>query len=191
MFGSTPIIRRLAGLAVVAGAFVALVPVAQADFGFQGEHDAVDPVVALQQAQQSATFDGREAGRSSSRRRRIRFQGEHDIVDPVTLQRAQQSAMFDGREYARLDLTSPAGFIARFAPKTHALPDLTAMPDVFERTIAAGQLQYTYLPTSSNGFDWNDFGIGAGAGIGLMLLLLGIGVGAWTMRHGQRQVSSV
>ncbi len=43
----------------------------------------------------------------------------------------------------------------------------------------------------SNGFDWNDFGIGAGAGIGLMLLLLGIGAGVWTMRHGQRQVSSI
>lgn len=201
MFGSTPIIRRLAGLAIVAGAFAALVPVAQADSGFQGEQDAVDPVAALQRAQQSGTFDGRETARlelsapSPDLITRVAYQGERDIVDPVmTLQRAQQSAMFDGRESARLDLTSPGPDVVERAVRAQeptALPDLTAMPDVFERTIAAGQLQYTYMPTSSSGFDWNDFGIGAGAGIGLMLLLLGIGVGAWTMRHDQRQVSSV
>jgi type II secretory pathway pseudopilin PulG len=175
MFGSTPIIRRLAGLAIVAGAFAALVPVAQADSGFQGEHDAVDPVAALQRAQQSATFDGREASRLelSAPAPQVRYQGEHDIVDPVlALQRVQKSAMFDGREYARLDLTP-------------------TRPDVIEQEFAAGQLQYTYQPTSSSGFDWNDFGIGAGAGIGLMLLLLGIGAGAWTTRRGQRQVSSI
>ena len=63
MFGSTHIIRRLAGLAVVAGAFAALLPVAQADSGFQGEHDAVDPVAAVDRAQQFPTFDGREWAR--------------------------------------------------------------------------------------------------------------------------------
>ena len=65
------------------------------------------------------------------------------------------------------------------------------MPDVLDRTVAAGQLQYLAQPTPSHRFDWNDFGIGAGAGIGLMLLLLGIGAGVWTTRHGERQVSSV
>jgi hypothetical protein len=202
MFGSTPIIRRLAGLAVAAGAVVALVPVAQAGSGFQGEHDAVDPVAALQRAQQSGTFDGRETARlelsapTPSLVPRISYQGEHDIVDPVvTLQRAQQSAMFDGREYARLDLTSPGPDVIERAVRAKelsaALPDLSAMPDVLERTAAAGQLQYTYVPPSSNGFDWNDFGIGAGAGIGLMLLLLGIGASVWITRHEERQVSSI
>ena len=68
MFGSIHPIRRLAGLAVVAGAFAALVPVAQADTGFQGEHDAVDPVAQMQQARQAATFDGREWAREFSSR---------------------------------------------------------------------------------------------------------------------------
>ena len=65
------------------------------------------------------------------------------------------------------------------------------MPDVLERTVAAGQLQYYSPPTTSNGFDWNDFGIGAGAGIGLMVLLLGIGASVWITRQGERQVSSI
>jgi hypothetical protein len=64
MFGSTThTIRRLAGLAVAAGAFAALIPVAQAGSGFQGEHDATDPVSQPLQAQQSPTFDGREYAR--------------------------------------------------------------------------------------------------------------------------------
>ncbi len=156
MFGSTHTIRRLAGLAVVAGAFVALIPVAQADPGFQGEHDSTDPVSQMLQAQQSATFDG--------------------------------------REWARLELSAPSPDVFERAIRTQeltAVTDLSAMPDVFERTVAAGQLQHTYLPTSSNGFDWNDFGMGAGAGIGLMLLLLGIGAAVRTLRQSERQVSSI
>jgi len=156
MLGSTHTIRRLAGLAVVAGAFAALAPIAQADSGFQGEHDAVDPVARIQQAQQTATFDGRES--------------------------------------ARLDLFSPGPDVVERAVRTqelNAISDLGGMPDVLERTVAAGQLQYYSPPTTSNGFDWNDFGIGAGAGIGLMVLLLGIGASVWITRQGERQVSSI
>ncbi len=43
MFGSTHTIRRLAGLSVVAGAFAALSPVAQADSGFKGEPRPIQP----------------------------------------------------------------------------------------------------------------------------------------------------
>ncbi|MDQ3122204.1 MAG: hypothetical protein M3Q59_06690 [Actinomycetota bacterium] len=185
MLGSTHTIRRLAGLAVVAGAFAALAPIAQADSGFQGEHDAVDPVARIQQAQQTATFDGRESARlelSSLSR------------DAAAIQRAQQSATFDGREYARLDLFSPGPDVVERAVRTqelNAISDLGGMPDVLERTVAAGQLQYYSPPTTSNGFDWNDFGIGAGAGIGLMVLLLGIGASVWITRQGERQVSSI
>ncbi len=156
MFGSTHTIRRLAGMAVVAGAFAAVIPVAGADSGFQGEHDAVDPVGLLLRAQQAATFDGRES-----------FRLEVSSPSPDVIERAVRSQ------------------------EPTAVPDLSAMPDVLERTVAAGQLQYTYLPTSSSGFDWNDFGIGAGAGIGSMLLLLVLAGGVWTARHGQRQVSSI
>ena len=102
MFGSTPIIRRLAGLAVVAGAFAALVPVAQADSGFQGEHDAVDPVAALQRAQQSATFDGREWARLA-------------VASPsrsLAIRKAQKSPIYDGRESARLEVASPSRNLA-------------------------------------------------------------------------------
>ncbi len=222
MFGSTHIIRRLAGLAVVAGAFAALAPIAQADSGFQGEHDAVDPVLAVDRARQFPTFDGREwarleaipyarklavrdaqlyatfDGRESARLEhapdvieRAAFQGEHDAVDQVSaLQRAQQAAVYDGRESARLMPAPDVIERTAIALRSDARQDLSAMPDVIDRTIAAGQLQYTYQPAAPSGFDWDDFGIGAGAGIGLMLLLLGLGASVWVMRQGERQVSN-
>ena len=223
MFGPIHTIRRLAGLAVVAGAFAALAPVAQGDSGFQGEYDAVDPVLAVERAQQFPTFDGREWARlettpyarqlsirdaqlsatfdsresarlehTSDVVERAAFQGEYDAVDPVSAhQRAQQAAIYNGRESARL--TPAPDVIERTAIvlRSSVLQDQSTMPDVIDRTIAAGQLQYTYQPTTSNGFDWNDFGMGAGAGIGLMLLVLGIGAAVWTLRQSERQVSSI
>ena len=71
MFGSTHTIRRLAGLAVVAGAFAALAPIAQADSGFQGEPDAVDRAVAARQAEIGSSFQGSPT-RSSVPSRRVR-----------------------------------------------------------------------------------------------------------------------
>ena len=178
MFGSTHTIRRLAGLSVVAGAFAVLIPVAGANSGFNGNPDAIDRAVAARQA---------ELGSS--------FQGSPDAIDrAVAARQAVDVAMFDAREHAQLALTPLSPDVVERAVTAHdlnAAPVLTGMPDVFERTIAAGQLQYLSQPTISNGFDWNDFGIGAGAGIGLMLLLVGLGAGVWTMRQGGRQVSSI
>jgi len=178
MFGSTHTTRRLAGLAVVAGVFVALIPVAQADPGFQGPPDAVDRAVAT-----------RLAGLEAS------FRGSPDALDrAIATRQSQDAAAFDAREHSQLAIPKPAPDVierAAIAQQLYSLPDLSGMPDVVERTAAAGELQYSPRVTTSNGFDWNDFGIGAGAGIGLMLLLLGIGAGVWTTRQGERQVSSV
>lgn len=46
-------------------------------------------------------------------------------------------------------------------------------------------------PSSRNGFDWGDFGIGAATMLGLMLLVTGLGVGARAARHrgGQLKIS--
>ncbi|MDQ3379805.1 MAG: hypothetical protein M3546_05725 [Actinomycetota bacterium] len=182
MFGSTHTIRRLAGLAVAAGAFAALIPVAQAGSGFQSEHDAVDPVAQMQGARQAATFDGRESAR---------LELSSLSQDIVARQQARQSATFDGRESARL--TSP-DVVERtaIALQVNGMPDLSGMPDVVERTAAAGAFQYLPEPTaSSSALDWNDFGIGAGAGAGLILLLLGIGASVWITRQDEREVSSI
>ena len=178
MFGSSKTIRRLAGLAGIAGAFAVLVPVAQADSGFNGSPDAIDRAVAARHSQIGSSF-----------------QGSPDAIDrAVAARQSEQVAAFDAREHAQPALTSPSPDVVERAVIAHelnALPDLGAMPDVLERTAGSGQLQYLSQPTISNGFDWNDFGIGAGAGIGLMLLLVGLGAGAWTMRQGGRQVSSI
>ncbi len=177
MFGSTHTIRRLAGLAVVAGALVALIPVAQADSGFQGSPDAIDRAVAARQAELGSSFNG----------------GPDAVDRAVATKQAQEIAAFDAREHAQLALTPPAPDVlerAALAQQLNTMPDLSRMPDVVERTVAAGQLQYLTQPTS-NGFDWNDFGIGAGAGIGLMLLLLGTGASVWIIRQGEREVSSI
>jgi hypothetical protein len=51
-------IRRLAGIAVAAAAFAALVPVAQADPGLQGNPDAYARAVAARQVELSPSFRG-------------------------------------------------------------------------------------------------------------------------------------
>lgn len=171
MFGSTHTSRRLAGLAVVAGAFAALVPVAQADSGFQGPPDAIDRAVATRQAELGSNFNG-----------------SPDAVDrAVATRRSEEAAAFDAREHAQLALTSPAPDVIErvaLAQQQHTMPEAG-------RTTVSALVQSPAQATHSNGFEWSDFGIGAGAGIGLMLLLLGLGVGAGTTRHGERQVSSV
>jgi hypothetical protein len=50
--------KRVATLAVIAGAVAAVVPVAQAGSGFNGSPDAVDRAVAAHQAQVGSTFNG-------------------------------------------------------------------------------------------------------------------------------------
>jgi hypothetical protein len=177
MFGSSKTIRRLAGLAGIAGAMV-LVPVAQANSGFNGSPDAIDRAIAARQA---------ELGSS--------FQGSPDAIDrAVATRQSEQAAAFDAREHAQLALSPASRDVVERTVRAHQLnftPDLSGMPDVVERTVAAGQLQYLSQPTTSSGFDWNEFGIGAGAGIGLMLLLLGVGASVWITRQGEREVSSI
>jgi hypothetical protein len=147
--------KAIALIATIAGATMLLIPVAQAQSGFDGSPDAVDRAVAAKQAQDAAAFDA--------------------------------------REHAQLAIQTPMPDVVERTVRAHQLstgPDLSGMPDVLTRTAAAGQLQYSQTPTSTSGFDWQDFGLGAGAGGGIVLLLGGLGIGLWLGRHGQRQVSS-
>jgi hypothetical protein len=170
MFGSSKTIRRLAGLAGIAGAFAVLVPVAQADSGFNGSPDAIDRAVAARQAQAGSGFNG-----------------SPDAIDrAVAARQAEQSAAFDAREHAQLALAPPSPDVVERAVSAHELnstPDLSGMPDAFERTAASGTLQYLPVSTTTSRFDWSDFGLGAGAGMGFMLLL-GLGIGVLLVRHG-------
>ncbi len=73
---------------------------------------------------------------------------------------------------------------------TASPPELTAAPDVFERTAAQGPAAY-YWPSARaeptvGGFDWGDFAIGIGAGGGLLLLLAALGAGLWSARKRTR-----
>ncbi len=176
MFDSTHNFRRLAGLAAVAGAFCALAPIAQAGSGFKGSPDAIDRAVAARQAQLDSSF-----------------QGSPDAVDrAVAARQVEQTAAFDAREHAQLSLSPAASDVVERAVTARQLgstPDLSVMPDVVERTAAAGTLQYQTQDASTSRFDWSDFGIGAGAGIGAMVLLIVLGVGLLNLRPSGRQVS--
>lgn len=167
--------RKLVGIVAVVGAFVALVPVAQSDSGFNGAPDAVDRAVAAHRALQLGSG----------------FSGSPDAVDrAVAARQAQLAADYDAREHPQLALRQFPDVVDRAVTSRQRdmLPDLSVMPDAIERTAAAGTLQY--LPAASSGgrFDWRDFGIGASAGIGLMLIVVGLGIGLWATA-GQRRVS--
>jgi hypothetical protein len=161
-------IRRLIGLVAVSGAFAALVPVAQAGTGFNGAPDAVDRAGAARQAELGSGFSG-----------------SPDAIDRVVAARqAQLTADYDAREHAQLAVTPALDVVDRavVARRLNSTSDLSGMPDVLERTAAAGTLQYQPASPTPSRFDWNDFGIGAGAGVGLMLLL-GLGIGTLVVRH--------
>jgi hypothetical protein len=169
-------IRRLTGVAVVVSAFAVLVPLAQADTGFNGSPDAIDRAVASRQAQLGGAFDG-----------------SPDAIDrAVASRQAQAMADYDAREHAQLRLPSPAPDVVERAVLSRQLngtPDLSGMPDVFERTVAAGSLQYsTPTATTGDGFDWSDFGAGAGAGV--LTMLLGIGAVLLVLRGEQGRVTN-
>jgi len=136
MFGSTNTSRRLAGLAVVAAAFAALIPVAQADSGFQGPPDAIDRAVATRQAELGSTFNG-----------------SPDAVDrAVGTRQSEEAAAFDAREHAQLALTSPAPDVIErvaLAQQQHTLPETG-------RTTASALVQSPTQAATSNGFDWSD-----------------------------------
>jgi hypothetical protein len=122
------------------------------------------------------------------------YQGSPDAVDrAVAAKQAELAADFDAREHAQLRIEQPVPDAFERAAAAHELRTLDAMPvpDAFERAAAAGQLQYQPVTasTSTNGFDWGDFGLGAGTGVGLVLLLAGLALGAWIGRQGRRQMS--
>ena len=130
MFGSTThIIRRLAGLAVVAGAFAALAPLAQADSGFQGEHDAVDPVLAVERARQFPTFDGREWARLEV----IPYARQLGVRD------AQLYATFDGRESARLEHAPDVIERAAFQGEHDAVDPVSALQQAQQAAVYDGR----------------------------------------------------
>ena len=161
-------IPKLAAVAAAVGAFAALVPVAQAEPGFDGSPDAVDRAVAARQAQLGSGF-----------------KGSPDAIDrAVAARQTQLISSYDAREHAQLAVVPPPDVVDRavFAHQLDSATDLSRMPDVLERTAAAGALQYGPVTSTSSRFDWSDFGIGAGAGMGL-LLVLGLGIGAIVVRH--------
>jgi hypothetical protein len=159
---------------IAAIAALTLVPTALADTGFRGSPDAIDRAVAARQAEL-----------------RSGFEGSPDAIDrAVAARRAQLAADFDRREHPQLELgTSPDVVDRAVTVHRNAMPDLSSMPDVLERTAAAGQLQYQPATVTGSGFDWGDFGMGAGAGIGL-LLLLGIPVGVLVVRGNRRMTTA-
>ena len=154
-----PTMSRLARLALIAGALMVLVPVAQADSGSVRSPDAIDRALAAQQAERAAALDARE-------RALLTRPGLASIGTPDAFERALR------------------------AHEESAIQSLTSMPDVLERTAAAGPAQYLPPTTTASGFDWSDFGIGASVGIGFMLVIVGLGAGVLAVRNGRVRVTS-
>ena len=175
-----PTMSRLARLALIAGAMMALVPVAQADSGSVRNPDAIDRALAAQQAERAAALDARERAMQ-------------------TRPASGRISMLDARERALLTRPGLASVGHRpldafeRAVRAHeesVVQSLNSMPDVFERTAAAGPAQYLSPTTTAGGFDWSDFGIGAGVGIGFMLVIVGLGAGVLAVRHGHGRVAN-
>jgi len=154
--------RRVALVAMVAGALTVLAPVAQADPGdafmralenrqstpsFIGSPDAIDRAVAAKEASKVAAIDARERALS-----------ERPSVGPSH---------------------GPDAFERALISHANGLHSQTvAMLDSRERSLGTRPLPAQSAETSASaGFDWGDFGVGAGVGIGLALLL-GLGTAA-------------
>jgi len=173
-----PTMSRLARLALIAGAMMALVPVAQADSGFVRTPDAIDRALAAQQAERAAALDARE------RAMQTRLSS-----DPISMLDARERALLTRPGLASIG-TPDAFERALRAHEENVSQSLTSMPDVLERTAAAGPAQYLPPTTTASGFDWSDFGIGAGVGIGFMLVIVGLGAGVLAVRNGRVRVTS-
>jgi hypothetical protein len=113
-----------------------------------------------------------------------------DAIDrAVKAQQAEIYANVDAREHPVLSAprtSTPSPDVVERAVRAHQeqlASELSSMPDVVERTAAAGPEPYYSQSTSAgNGFDWSDFIIGAGVGIGSMLVLVGLGSAILTRR---------
>jgi hypothetical protein len=161
---STSSKRRLATVALIAGALTILVPVAQADSSFRSSPDVIDRAVAAQQAEKVAAIDARE--RAMLTRPDLRSVA----APPDAFERALQNR--------------PTG-----TPSLLAVQQFLAN-DARQRTLEARRVGLVYPAVSSTGFDWNDFGVGAGAGIALMLAILGLVVGVPVGRRGHGRATN-
>jgi len=166
---STHTIRRTATLAVIATALAAIgAPVAHADRGFESP-DALDRALIVATAEKTAMLDARE--------RALRRSGAVD----------SQTTMLEARERGLIHSSIQNGTfraspdVVERAVRAQRTAGVALEPDVFERTVAAGQLAYLVPTATADGFDWNDFGVGAAAGAGA-LLLLGV-IGGLLMVH--------
>ena len=158
--------KRLATLAVIAGAMTIIVPVA---------HAASDP---------NRVADSVDAARAATQR----------PTSSYGLFRAIESRVSDSVETAQIaqrkaeaELLSQAGYgVNRVADSVEtaraAQPRPTSSFGLFHwlesQAVPAVERPLSPQPTiESGGFDWRDFGLGAGTGVGLMLLLGGLGAG--------------
>lgn len=203
---STPSKRRLATIALIAGALTVLVPVAQADSGSQGSPDVVDRAVAARQA---------ETG----------FLGSPDAIDrAVAAKQAQKLSAIDARERGMVERPAhhsvpPDAFERALTTHADTVTSQTvsmlnkrerglgerpggvvSVPSTVERILAQergraadfGLLRPSEIrgetAGASGAFDWSDFGVGAGAG--LMLGLLALAGGVIAIRRSHRHMTT-
>ena len=133
--------------------------------GFQGPPDAIDRYVGADVTSAHTGFQGSpDALDRYNSPAIVSSDGSPDAIDRYR----------ENRQWAVLATTRP-GFQGN--------------PDAIDRylgRIAAPAASVTV----SDGFAWNEFGIGAGAMLGAMLLLAGIGLGALAMRHRSGSLST-
>lgn len=204
---STPSKRRLATIALIAGALTVLVPVAQAESGSQGSPDVVDRAVAARQAE-------------------TRFLGSPDAIDrAVAAKQAQKLSAIDARERGMVERPAhhsvpPDAFERALITHADAVTSQTvSMLNSRERGLGERPGSVVSVPSTvverilaqergraadlgllrpsgirgetagaSGAFDWSDFGVGAGAGLMLGLLVLAGGV--ITIRRSHRHVTT-
>ena len=195
--------KRLATLAVVAGAMTILVPVAQAGYRNDRVADSVDAARAAQQQSESLPLqsgygvnriaDSVDAARAAAQRPTSSY-GLFRAIESRVADSVETARIAQGRTEAQL--LSQAGYGAnRVSDSVEAAraaqPRPTSSFGLFRwlESQAVPTVERPLSPQStieSGGFDWRDFGLGAGMGIGLMLLLGGLGAGV--MRRGRGQV---
>jgi hypothetical protein len=148
-------IRRLATLAVIAGAMTVLAPVAQAEPILDVRERATQDLTPSQLGYGvDRVSDSVEAARAA-RRTELSFQsgyGVNRIADSVDAARVAQQRDVSGLT----DLASSYRLFRSF--------ESMAAPTV------ESQLKRR-RPIDGGGFDWREFGIGAATGVALMLLL--------------------
>jgi hypothetical protein len=139
-----------------------------------------------------------------------RLQGMAEVYKSLSNAPTAQGLRADGlrltgiaQVYRQLEPQAAPDVVERYAA-VHPYGS-TSTPDVFERyaashpngvaaTATPGSKRIVVdrfrdaptvasSPSTGNGLDWGDFGIGAGAMFGLAALVIGLGVGAVAMRH--------